>query len=57
MAQVPAIRLEDLTPAQVRAYVIADNPLAEDAGWDEQILKIKLQNIALEAYRHLPNRL
>ena len=48
MDQVPAIRLEDLTPAQVRAYVIADNRLAEDAGWDEQTLKIELQNIVLE---------
>jgi ParB-like chromosome segregation protein Spo0J len=48
MVQVPTIRLEDLTPAQVRAYVIADNRLAEDAGWDEGILKIELQNLILE---------
>ncbi len=48
LAQVPTIRLEALTPAQVRAYVIADNRLAEDAGWDENILKIELQDIILE---------
>jgi ParB-like chromosome segregation protein Spo0J len=37
--QVPTIRLDSLTPAQVRAYVIADNRLAEDAGWDTEILE------------------
>lgn len=48
MRDVPTICLENLTPAQVRAYVIADNRLAEDAGWDAEILKIELQNIVLE---------
>jgi len=48
MATVPTIRLESLTPAQVRAYVLADNRLAEDAGWDQEILKIELQNIILD---------
>lgn len=49
LESVPTIRLEALTPAQVRAYVIADNRLAEDAGWDKDILKIELQHILLEA--------
>lgn len=35
---VPAIRLDHLTPEQRRAYLIADNRLAEDAGWDRTIL-------------------
>jgi DNA modification methylase len=48
MTEVPTIRLESLTPAQVRAYVLADNRLAEDAGWDQAILKIELQNIILD---------
>jgi DNA modification methylase len=48
LEQVPTIRLESLTPAQIRAYVIADNRLAEDAGWDDQILKIELQNLILD---------
>jgi DNA modification methylase len=48
LTDVPTIRLEALTPAQVRAYVIADNRLALDAGWDHDILKIELQNITLE---------
>ena len=45
LSQVPAIRLEDLSPDQVRAYVIADNRLAEKAGWDKSILAIELQHL------------
>jgi hypothetical protein len=48
LEQVPTICLENLTPAQVRAYVIADNRLAEDAGWDPEILKIELQHLIIE---------
>lgn len=43
MSQVPTICLEGLTPDQIRAYVMADNRLAEKAGWDEEILAIELQ--------------
>jgi DNA modification methylase len=43
--EVPTIRLEHLSPDQVRAYVIADNRLAELAGWDESILAIELQHL------------
>ena len=42
---VPAIRLEKLTEAQKKAYVIADNRLALNAGWDMELLKIELQNL------------
>src|SRR5271169_1775755 len=38
---VPTIRLENLSPDQVRAYIIADNRLAENAGWDKSILAIE----------------
>lgn len=38
MDRVPCVRLERMTPAQKRAYVLADNKLAQNAGWDEQIL-------------------
>jgi DNA modification methylase len=41
--RVPTIRLGDLTPDQVRAYVIADNRLAEIAGWSNEILAIEFQ--------------
>ncbi|MGE0768071.1 MAG: site-specific DNA-methyltransferase [Hyphomicrobiaceae bacterium] len=40
---VPCLRIEDMTPAQKRAYVLADNKLALNAGWDEQILGEELQ--------------
>jgi hypothetical protein len=43
--EVPTIRLENLSPDQVRAYVIADNKLAENAGWDKSILAIELQHL------------
>jgi DNA modification methylase len=42
---VPTIPLSHLTKAQVRAYVIADNKLALNAGWDEQLLAEELKGI------------
>lgn len=44
--EVPTIALGHLTPAERRAYVIADNRLAELAGWDREILKIEFQALA-----------
>jgi len=38
LEEVPTIMLGDLTEEQVRAYVLADNKLAENAGWDEEVL-------------------
>lgn len=46
LAEVPTIVLGHLTPAERRAYVIADNRLAELAGWDREILKIEFQALA-----------
>lgn len=43
LGSVPTIRFEAMTEAQVRAYVIADNKLAENAGWDREILAIEFQ--------------
>lgn len=45
MEEVPTIRLDQLTRDQIRAYVIADNKLAENAGWDTEILAIELENL------------
>lgn len=42
---IPCIRLSHLTEAQARAYVIADNKLAELAGWDEEILALELKEL------------
>lgn len=46
--EVPCIRLGHLTPAQVRAYVIADNKLALNAGWDEKMLLSELEALREE---------
>jgi len=46
LVNVPCIRLGHLTDAQARAYVIADNKLAELAGWDESVLQIELQELS-----------
>lgn len=43
MDEVPCLFIEDLTEAQKRAYILADNKLALDAGWDEELLQIELQ--------------
>jgi DNA modification methylase len=48
MVEVPTIQLERLTKAQIQAYVIADNKIALDSGWNEEILKIELQNLILD---------
>lgn len=40
---VPTVRLSHLSPAQRRAYVLADNKLALNAGWDREMLAIELQ--------------
>jgi DNA modification methylase len=45
MAKVPCVRIETMTPEQKRAYVLADNKLALNAGWDQEILAIELQGL------------
>lgn len=46
MAEVPAIRLNNMSKADIRAYVIADNRLAENAGWDRDLLRVEFQYLA-----------
>src|ERR1700676_4119492 len=41
--QVPTVRLSAMSEAEIRAYVIADNRLAENAGWDRALLGLELQ--------------
>lgn len=43
MVAVPCVRLENMTPDQKRAYVLADNKLALNAGWDEELLAEELK--------------
>jgi ParB-like chromosome segregation protein Spo0J len=48
MKDVPTVSVEHLTPAQIRAYVIADNKLAENAGWDRALLALELKELSVE---------
>jgi len=45
LEEVPCIELTGLTEAQRKAYVIADNQLALNAGWNEEILKLELESL------------
>lgn len=48
MSDIPTVRVDHLSPAQLRAYVIADNKLAENAGWDRNLLALELQELSVE---------
>ena len=43
--EVPTLRVDHLSDAEKRAYILADNRLAEDARWDPEILAIELQGL------------
>lgn len=45
MKEVPCIVLCGLTEAQKKAYIIADNKLALNAGWNDELLKIEFENL------------
>jgi hypothetical protein len=45
LAEVPCIRLDHLTETQRKAYVIADNKLALNSGWDEAMLGLELADL------------
>lgn len=45
LATVPTVCIDHLTPAQLRAYAIADNKLAENAGWDQELLALEFEYI------------
>ncbi len=47
---VPVVVLDHLTPTQRRALVIADNRIAENAGWDDAMLRIELEALQLEGF-------
>ncbi len=48
MRDVPTVQVGGLSPAQIRAYVIADNKIAENAGWDQGLLALELQDLMVE---------
>jgi site-specific DNA-methyltransferase (adenine-specific) len=50
LKEVPVVVLDHLTPTQRRAYVLADNKLALNAGWDDLMLATELQALQLEEF-------
>ena len=50
LAQVPVVVLDHLTETQKRAYVIADNKLALNAGWDEDLFRAEMAALAAEDF-------
>jgi DNA modification methylase len=48
MSEIPTVCVDHLAPAQIRAYVIADNRLAELAGWDRKILALELGELSVD---------
>jgi hypothetical protein len=50
LTQVPVVVLDHLTPTQRRALVIADNRIAENAGWDEALLHLELEALQADAF-------
>ncbi len=45
ITEVPCVFVDHLTEAQKKAYILADNRMALDAGWDEEMLKIELSEL------------
>lgn len=46
MSEVPTVRLANMSEAEIRAYVIADNQLAANAGWDRELLGLELRYLS-----------
>lgn len=45
IAEVPCVFVEHLTEAQKKAFILADNRLALDAGWDEEMLAVEMEEL------------
>lgn len=48
--QVPCVVESHLTEAQKKAYILADNRLALDAGWDEELLKLEIEDLQKNSF-------
>ena len=48
--EVPTIELTGLTDTQKKAYIIADNKLALNAGWDDEMLKIEIADLLADGF-------
>lgn len=50
IAEVPCVFADHLTEAQKKAYIIADNRMAMDAGWDEELLRVEIEALRAENF-------
>ena len=50
LTEVPCVFADHLTEAQKKAYIIADNRMAMDAGWDEELLRVEIEALQAEAF-------
>lgn len=50
ITEVPCVLADYLTPAQKKAYIIADNRMAQDAGWDEELLRVEIEALQAETF-------
>lgn len=48
--KVPCVFADHLTEAQKKAYILADNRMALDAGWDEELLRVEIESLQAEAF-------
>ncbi|MCR0611682.1 site-specific DNA-methyltransferase [[Clostridium] innocuum] len=48
--KVPCVFVDYLTPAQKKAYILADNRMAMDAGWDEELLRVEIEVLQAESF-------
>lgn len=48
--EVPCVYVDYLTEAQRKAYILADNRMAMDAGWDEELLRVEIEALQAEAF-------
>ena len=50
ITEVPCVYADHLTEAQKKAYIIADNRMAMDAGWDEELLRVEIEALQAENF-------
>jgi len=48
--EVPCVYVDHLTEAQKKAYILADNRMAEDAGWDEEMLRVEIEALQEQSF-------
>ena len=50
LKEVPCVLVDYLTESQKKAYILADNRMAMDAGWDEELLRIEIESLQADGF-------